>query len=231
MDDIRLTAPSTKFQLEFLAAVRRSRKLHRPWVTPPETATEFRSYIRAKQSPTSIGYFVWSKDGELVGVINLSEIVRGQFQSAYLGYYAFSPHQRKGYMRCALCEVVSRAFFTYGLHRVEANIQPRNRASRALVQSVGFRQEGFSPRYLKILGRWRDHERWAITREEWKVPELHAPAVKPAAVRIRTSPSPTRRTASAARQGRTPKPPKRGSGEGSLPRIGSGTSKDKSNRG
>src|SRR4051812_37669624 len=107
--DIRLTAPSKRFESEFLAAVDRSRRLHHPWVAPPETGAEFRSYIRSKQSPTSIGYFVWSAEGDLVGVINLNEIVRGQFQSAYLGYYAFSPHHRKGYMRLALAAVVQRA--------------------------------------------------------------------------------------------------------------------------
>jgi [ribosomal protein S5]-alanine N-acetyltransferase len=226
--DIRLTAPSTKFQAEFLAAVRRSRKLHRPWVTPPETSSEFRSYIRSKQSPTSIGYFVWSRDGALVGVINLSEIVRGPFQSAYLGYYAFAPHARKGYMRRALCEVLHRAFFVYGLHRVEANIQPRNRASRALVESIGFRQEGFSPRYLKILGSWRDHERWAITREEWQMPALDATAAVATPVRI--APSPKRRTASAARQGRSPKRSKADSVSGSPLRTGSGTSRGRGSR-
>lgn len=211
--DIRLTAPSTKYEAEFLAAVRRSRKLHHPWVAPPETGTEFRSYIRAKQSPTSIGYFVWTGDGDLVGVINLSEIVRGPFQSAYLGYYAFSPHHRKGYMRRALAAVVSRAFFTYGLHRVEANIQPKNRASRALVESIGFKQEGFSPRYLKILGRWRDHERWAITTEDWadvrssdrQAQNVESDLADPPAA-AKTTQSPKRRKVSPPRPARRPKP-------------------------
>ncbi len=55
-------------------------------------------------------------------------------------------------------------------HRqVEANIQPHNRASIRLVQSLGFHREGYSPRYLKIAGRWRDRERWALLREEWRV--------------------------------------------------------------
>ena len=64
-------------------------------------------------------------------------------------------------MREGLQAVVRHAFGKLGLHRVEANIQPDNSASIALVRSCGFSQEGYSPRYLKIAGRWRDHERWA----------------------------------------------------------------------
>jgi ribosomal-protein-alanine N-acetyltransferase len=63
--------------------------------------------------------------------------------------------------------VLRHAFRRLGLHRLEPNIQPENLASRRLVRRLGFRKEGFSPRYLKIAGRWRDHERWAIVRETW----------------------------------------------------------------
>ena len=61
--------------------------------------------------------------------------------------------------------VMHDAFRRLKLHRLEANVQPANKASRALVRRLGFRREGYSPRYLKIAGRWRDHERWAITND------------------------------------------------------------------
>jgi [ribosomal protein S5]-alanine N-acetyltransferase len=60
------------------------------------------------------------------------------------------------------------AFRQRNLHRLEANIQPDNAASVALIKRAGFVREGYSRRYLKICGRWRDHERWAILAEDWK---------------------------------------------------------------
>ena len=102
----------------------------------------------------------------MVGVINVSQIFRGPFRSAYLGFYAFAPHAGDGYMTEGLGLVLRHAFGPMKLHRLEANIQPANGRSIALVKRCGFRLEGFSPRYLKIGGRWRDHERWAILAEE-----------------------------------------------------------------
>jgi ribosomal-protein-alanine N-acetyltransferase len=69
---------------------------------------------------------------------------------------------RTGLMTEALRAAVAYAFSELGLHRVEANIQPGNTASTALVRRLGFKQEGLSPRYLRINGEWRDHERWAL---------------------------------------------------------------------
>ena len=109
-----------------------------------------------------------AENGALAGVININEIVRGRFCSGYLGYYAFAPHNQRGYMTGGLRAVLLEAFRREGFHRLEANIQPENEASRRLVQRAGFRLEGYSPRYLKIAGRWRDHERWAITIEDWR---------------------------------------------------------------
>ncbi len=164
---VRLETPSPKRRAEFLAAVRRSRALHARWVSPPATPTAYRAYLRRLRRPTHVGYLVCRRDsGALVGVVNLSEIVRGALRSGYLGCYAFRPWQRQGLMAEGLSLVIERAFRRLGLHRVEANIQPGNRASLRLVRRLGFRREGFSPRYLKIAGRWRGHERWALLADE-----------------------------------------------------------------
>lgn len=84
----------------FLRLVARSRSLHRPWVYPSASAREFEAYVRRQRSDRYRGFFVCEREtGDLVGVANLNEVVRGDFQSAYLGYYAFVPHVGRGYMR------------------------------------------------------------------------------------------------------------------------------------
>jgi ribosomal-protein-alanine N-acetyltransferase len=161
-----LETPAPRHETEFLAAVVRSRRLHGSWVTAPRSSAEYRLYLKERKGPRHIKYFVCSEVGELCGVINLSEIVRGSFQSAYMGYYALAPHAGKGFMSAGIELVITQAFGALGLHRLEANIQPKNLRSVQLVRRAGFRCEGLSPRYLKIAGRWRDHERWAITVED-----------------------------------------------------------------
>lgn len=152
---------------EFLAAVRASRALHRPWVKPPDTPAAFHAWLGRMQPPLHHAFAVVRRDtGALAGVVNLTNIVTGNFCSGFLGYYAFAGHERRGLMRAGLAAVVRQAFRRLGLHRVEANIQPGNAASIALAAACGFRREGFSPRYLKIGGRWRDHERWALLADE-----------------------------------------------------------------
>jgi ribosomal-protein-alanine N-acetyltransferase len=107
-------------------------------------------------------------DHALLGVFNLSEIVRGAFHSAYLGYYALIPHHAQGYMAEGIALALKVAFTAVHLHRVEVNVQPDNERSSALAQRAGFAHEGFSRRYVKIAGRWRDHERWALLVEDWR---------------------------------------------------------------
>ena len=129
--------------------------------------TAYRAYLRRLALPTHQAYFVVLRSSnELVGVITFSEIVRGLFQCAYVGCYGFVPHTGRGYMSEGLRLALRRAFGALRLHRVEANIQPQNKSPLKLFQRAGFRSEGYSPRYLKIRGRWRDHERWALLAEE-----------------------------------------------------------------
>lgn len=160
---IVLRAPSFVDEREFIAGARASIALHRPWVTPPATRVAFRAYIKRMSESGQRAFVVCRRDtGAIVGAINITHIVLGLFRSGYLGYYAFAGYERLGFMREGLDAVVRFAFRTMKLHRLEANIQPDNRASIALIKACGFSKEGYSPGYLKIGGRWRDHERWAI---------------------------------------------------------------------
>ncbi len=166
---VYLRAPREADRDEFLRAVRASRRLHRPWIYAPETGRQFDAYLARCRMQSERCFLVCKReDDAIAGVFNLSQIAHGFFQSAYLGYYAFEPHAGQGLMGEGLDLVLRHTFRRLKLHRLEANIQPDNDASRRLVERAGFGYEGYSPRYLKIGGRWRDHERWAITREDWK---------------------------------------------------------------
>ena len=164
-----LRAPSREDAPELIALNRASRRLHRGFATPPTTTGEFASYLRRSKAPDQACFMVRRiEDARIVGVMNLSQIVHGFFRSAYLGYYAVEPFAGRGYMTEGLALMLDHAFKVLKLHRVEANIQPQNAASKALVARAGFKLEGYSPRYLKVCGRWRDHERWALLVEDWK---------------------------------------------------------------
>ena len=162
-----LEVPSPTHERELIEAVARSQQLHGDWAQPPRTAAEYATYLQRLARPENLGFFVSTSDGHIAGVINVTEIVRGAFLSAYLGYYALVPHDGRGYMSEGIGLVLDTTFREHGLHRLEANIQPENTRSKRLIESLGFRREGFSPRYLRLAGQWRDHERWAITAEEW----------------------------------------------------------------
>jgi len=166
---VELRTPTPADRDEFLAAMRASRKLHRPWLQAPVTPEAYDRVLSRTDDERYDPLFVCLRDaGPIVGFINISEIVRGYFQSAFLGYGAVAEHAGHGYMSEGLQLVLARAFNDLRLHRLEANIQPGNAASIALVENAGFVREGFSERYLKIGGRWRDHEHWAIRAEQWR---------------------------------------------------------------
>lgn len=152
---------------EFVALMQASQEFHYPWTDFARTRERFHDYLRSRQSTTEDGFLICQKEsGRIVGIINLNCIVRGFFQSAYLGYCIGAPYARHGYMTEGLKLVAAHAFGQMGLHRLEANIQPGNAGSIALVRKCGFHREGFSPKYLQVFGQWRDHERWALLADD-----------------------------------------------------------------
>jgi [ribosomal protein S5]-alanine N-acetyltransferase len=164
---VYLRSPAREDADEFIAAMRASRSLHRPWLYSVQTPEDYREYLARALLPTS-GFYLACRceDEAITGFLNLSEIVRGNFRSAYLGYGAVARFARQGYMTEAMSLLLREAFGELRLHRLEANIQPGNLASIALVRRAGFSLEGRSRRYLKIGGSWCDHERWAILSED-----------------------------------------------------------------
>ena len=171
-----LRSPHADDADEFRALVDASRDFLRewePWFPPDHDADgdlRLRRTLQADARPDNQKHFVCRKsDGVLLGTMNINNMVRGVFRSASLGYWIGAAHARQGYMTEALRLILRHAFRAERLHRLEANIRPENVSSIALVKRAGFRLEGLSKRYLKIAGRWRDHERWALLAEEWRV--------------------------------------------------------------
>jgi ribosomal-protein-alanine N-acetyltransferase len=166
---VELASLSEDRRIEVLEASRRSVAFQHPWVQPPTTESDYNRLLERQATDEFEGFlFIRRADGELVGMCNLSQIIRGNFKSAFIGFAAVEGFARQGFMREGIGLVLDRAFGPLHLHRVEANVQPANEPSRALVRSLGFVHEGFAERYLKIGGRWRDHERWAMRAEIWR---------------------------------------------------------------
>ncbi|WP_327172998.1 GNAT family N-acetyltransferase [Streptomyces sp. NBC_01336] len=159
---------------EFTARARESRELHHPWLFPPASPDTYAAYAEVLiEDPARAGFLVCERngtagsgaDGAIAGFININNIVMGGFRCGALGYGGFAHATGRGLMSEGLGLVLGHAFGPLGLHRLEANIQPGNAGSIALVRRAGFRLEGFSPDFLLIDGAWRDHERWAITAD------------------------------------------------------------------
>lgn len=161
---VGIRRPRPADEAEFVAAARRSRELHHPWLTAPDTPAAYAAWLRKLRRRDSTGFvFCDRASGEIAGYATISGIVLGALRGGYLGYAAFLPYAGTGHASRGIGLVVAHAFDALGLHRLEANIQPGNEPSKRVARRLGFRLEGFSPDYLFVDGAWRDHERWAIT--------------------------------------------------------------------
>jgi [ribosomal protein S5]-alanine N-acetyltransferase len=153
---VLLRTPAESDRAEFLAAMVVSTELHEPWMSDVATDEYFeRLLVRVADERQDVNLVCLREGGAIVGVVNLSEIVRGAFQSAFLSYAAVSGYEGQGLMSEGLQLLLQRVFVDLELHRLEANIQPANAPSLALVQRAGFVCEGTSRRYLKLGGEWR----------------------------------------------------------------------------
>ena len=167
---VSLSRPCAADEAEYLALLQSSRSFHAQWF-PDRSDSAFEppayaAFLSSDDGERCVRHFLRrTSDGAIVGVVNLNEIVRGAFECAFLGYWIGADFQGQGYMKSGLAMAIEFAFEGLGLHRLEANIMPQNAASLAVVRRLGFRREGFSPKYLKIAGQWQDHERWAIIRK------------------------------------------------------------------
>lgn len=170
-----LRSPKPADANEFRSLAQASREFlanWEPWISPDRDVDgdlRMRRTLAADARPENQKHFVCRvSDGALLGTMNINNMIRGVFRSASLGYWIGAAHAQQGYTTEALRLILRHAFRTERLHRLEANIRPENAPSIALVKRAGFRLEGLSKRYLKIAGRWRDHERWALLAEEWR---------------------------------------------------------------
>ena len=165
---------------------RRNREAHARW-NPPQADTMFSVEGQRERLTTSaasvaagtlVGWWLFAHAAppRAIGQIHLSQIARGPFCNAMLGYSIDAMHEGRGLMREALEVVLADAFGRVGLHRVQANVRPENLRSLGLLQRLGFEREGLAREYLFIDGAWRDHVMTARRAPGWPAERAPAPA-------------------------------------------------------
>lgn len=120
------------------------------------------------KSQKSCHFYICMKDepSQVIGIVALNNIIKGIFCSCFLGYQLDEKHMNQGYMSEAILKVVRFAFDELKLHRIEANIMPKNNASIAVIKKCGFVDEGISRKYMKINGVWEDHIHYVMFNED-----------------------------------------------------------------
>jgi len=149
-----------------------NREWLRPWeATNPYGPNSFdiksmvRGLIRQLDNQTGLP-FVMEYRGELVGQLNVANILYGSVSSAVIGYWVVPEVAGRGVTPTSVALATDYLFAAVGLHRVEIDIRPENLASLRVVEKLGYRFEGLKERYIHINGAWRDHFVFALTQEE-----------------------------------------------------------------
>ncbi|MGD1817424.1 MAG: GNAT family N-acetyltransferase [Pleomorphochaeta sp.] len=173
-NEIILKAPDCFFANQLLDYCKRNNSFLAPYspIRPINFLTlDFQANVLLKNREAwdkddSYTFYIFEKENNLlIGHISLSNIVRGAFQSCFMGYGLDKDYLNKGYMSFAVKQVVNFAFTTLKLHRIEANVMPRNMRSLKVLQKNGFNEEGLAKKYLKINGKWEDHVHMVILNE------------------------------------------------------------------
>lgn len=156
--------------VEWLTQWEPARSPNGPDVVEDRSAFAMRCHARERDWQVGGGYgFGVFLGGNLIGEVNINSVQRGPFQSCYVGYWIDQGKAGNGYTPEAVVLTLRFAFEELRLHRVQISIVPRNFASLRVVGKLGLRSEGVAQRYLEINGIWEDHERFAMTTEEWAV--------------------------------------------------------------
>jgi RimJ/RimL family protein N-acetyltransferase len=166
---VHIRPPEPSDAIVYAEAVLRSAEHIGRW--NPVDPEGFPELLRAQGTALRTYLIIDDGTGDIVGKCNVANIARGRFRNATLGYDSYLPFAGTGRMTEGMRLVVDRCFAPLlgglGLHRLEINVQPENDRSIAMAKRLGFRHEGFSPRMLFLNDAWRDHERFALTAEEW----------------------------------------------------------------
>lgn len=168
---VRLDFPAPRDAHEYVELRRASAAHNRPWEplrAGMSDLDQFRRIVSDANTKSSQRFFVRADSSRrIAGQVTLSVVRPGPARTAYIGYWTDASILRRGIATRAVLLSLDHAFDGMRLHRVEANVQPTNTASLALVRRVGFREEGLCRKYLEIAGAWRDHLRFSVLEEDW----------------------------------------------------------------
>ncbi len=145
-----------------------------PWKGRELTLAKYKAQLKRqsefRQADSHFEYGIFRKDdGVLLGFVEVMNISRKVFQNAYLGYRIFNPYWGEGYASEACRAALQIAFKELKLHRLEAGIEPHNKASIRVAKAIGFRKEGLSKRRLLVHKKWKDMVIFAATCEDFKL--------------------------------------------------------------
>lgn len=173
-DGIYLRAPQMVDFAEWAEIRAASRAFLTPWepIWPHDDLTRaayrrrLKRYAEDVRADQAYAFFLFAKDGTLVGGLTLANIRRGVAQAGSLGYWMGERFARRGFMTAAVNSLIPFSFGALRLHRMEAACIPSNVASIRLLEKTGFQREGYAREYLCINGTWQDHYLYALLKTD-----------------------------------------------------------------